>query len=291
MNDIVIKTKGLTKSYQENALNAVDLEITSGQIVGLIGPNGAGKSTLLKALLGLTSVQGDIAVFSKHPIKDRVSLLQDICFIADTATLPRTMKVSQIVDYVAGVHPKFNRQLALEKIALGDIKLNRKISQLSKGMITQVHLALVMAIDAKLLILDEPTLGLDIIHRKQFYQNLLEDYFDKDKTIIIATHQVEEIEHILTDIIFINHGNIELAESMENIAEKYVSVSANKADVEAAKALKPIYTQTTFSGADFIFEQAVDAENKIDFSVLGQVKTPTIADLFVAKLTMQKESN
>ena len=157
MNETVIKTKGLTKSYQENALNAVDLEIKSGQIVGLIGPNGAGKSTLLKALLGLTSAQGDITVFGKHPIKDRVSLLQDICFIADTATLPRSMKVSQIIDYVAGVHPTFNRQLALEKIATSDIKLNKKISQLSKGMITQVHLALIMAIDAKLMILDEPT--------------------------------------------------------------------------------------------------------------------------------------
>lgn len=277
----LIKARGLSKIYQgTQALNDINIEIKPGKVVGLIGPNGAGKTTALKAILGLIPFDGELKVLGLNPKTDRTRLLQDVCFIADTAILPRWMKVSQAVDYMASVHNKFSREKAEAFIAKTSIKYKSKIAHLSKGMTTQLHLALIMAIDAKLLVLDEPTLGLDIIHRKDFYSTLLGDYFDHDKTIIITTHQVEEIENILTDVVFIKDGNIILNQETETIPETFVEVEVEGSSVEMARQLNPLLEQPKLGGATFIFA----IENNKDYNALGKVKIPSIADLFLAKV-------
>lgn len=277
----VINAKGLYKSYGKKvALDHIDLQIPAGRIVGLIGPNGAGKTTLLKGILGLVTVGGDLQVLDLNPFTDRVKLLEDVSFIADTAILPRWLKVSEALDYVEGVHPKFSREKAMGFLAKTQIQLSHKVKDLSKGMVTQLHLALIMAIDSKLLVLDEPTLGLDILYRKQFYEALLNDYYDAQKTILITTHQVEEIEGILTDLIFINNGKILLETPMENVPEKFFELQVDLAQKDAALALKPIHTKTVLGGFRMIFENVDAAQLK----TLGRVSTPSVADLFVAKM-------
>lgn len=291
MNKPIVHLRNLSKSYQGTcALKGVDLDIQAGRIVGLIGPNGAGKSTMIKAILGLTSAKGDITVFGQAPMRDRAAMLQNVCFMSDTAILPRWMKVSQVIDYVAGVHNNFNREQAQSTLGASTIKLNSKISQLSKGMVTQLHLALIMAIDAKLLVLDEPTLGLDIIQRKKFYRSLLENYFDKEKTILITTHQVEEVENILTDVVFINEGEVVLSDSIEKIAERYIEIEVPKANLEIARALHPFYEAVTLAGANLIYDIHNTAKT-VEIESLGKIKVPAIADLFIAKISCQKELN
>lgn len=279
--EAIIHAQGIRKSYGKKiALNNINLTIPAGRIVGLIGPNGAGKTTLLKGILGLAQVEGDLHVLGLNPFSDRVKLLEDVSFIADTAILPRWIKVSEAVDYVAGVHPKFSREKATGFLAKTNITPNNKVADLSKGMVTQLHLALIMAIDSKLLVLDEPTLGLDIIYRKQFYEALLNDYYDAQKTIVITTHQVEEIEGILTDLIFINNGEILLETSMEDIGRSFFELQVDAANKEAAMALKPIHIRSVLGGYNMVFEN-IDSDQ---LSVLGKVSTPSVADLFVAKM-------
>ncbi len=278
MNSPVIQAKGLYKQYNDViALDRLDFSVQSGRILGLIGPNGAGKTTALQAILGLIPFQGELNVLGRNPRTQRTQLLEDVCFIADTAILPRWMTVSQILDYVEKVHLRFNRENAINALKNSNIKLHKKIGQLSKGMMTKLHLALVMAIDAKLLVLDEPTLGLDIINRKDFYSTLLNEYFDHDKTIVITTHLVEEIEHILTDIIFIHEGRIVLHEQMEKIHEQYVEIDVKKPDMETATSENPLYVKTTMSGGAYFYRK-----NGQDYSHIGVEKIPSISDLFVA---------
>jgi len=274
-----IEAHGLTKVYgQTIALNGIDLKVEEGRILGLIGPNGAGKSTALNAILGLIPYQGELKVLGRDPWTQRDQLMRDVCFIADVAVLPRWMKVSQALDYVAGVHPRFDRAKAEAFLAKTNIKRKSKIRELSKGMVTQLHLALVMAIDAKLLVLDEPTLGLDIIYRKSFYDTLLNDYFDHSRTIIVTTHQVEEIEHVLTDVMFINRGCIVLNSSMEDFETRYAEVMVTPERVAEARALVPIHERQVF-GRSILLLDGVDRER---LAALGEVRTPGIADLFVA---------
>lgn len=277
----LVTAKGLRKSYGTlRALDNVDFEIQPGRIVGLIGPNGAGKTTALKAILGLADFEGDLDVLGFDPRVQRHRMMQEVCFIADVATLPRWMRVSQAIDYVEAVHPRFRRDRAEHFLSRTEIKRNSKVKALSKGMVTQLHLALVMAIDARLLVLDEPTLGLDILYRKEFYTNLLNDYFDEQKTIIVTTHQVEEIEKILTDLMFIHHGRIVLNEPMENLEHRFSEVLVPMDRAEAARALKPIHEREVFGKKLFMFE-GVD---RAQVSELGEVHTPSVTDLFVAKL-------
>lgn len=277
----VISANGITKRYKNKlVLDNLNLQIPAGRIVGLIGPNGAGKTTLLKGIVGLAKVEGNLDVLGMNPFSERVKLMHDVSFIADTAILPSWIKVSQALDYVAGVHPKFSREKALGFLAKTDINLKSKVKELSKGMITQLHLALIMAIDSKLLVLDEPTLGLDIIYRKQFYESLLNDYYDANKTVLITTHQVEEIEDILTDLIFIDNGKILLETSMEQFAERFSELHIDSDCYDAAMALKPIHVKNLLGGYRMIFEDA-DKEQLIQ---LGKLGTPSLADLFVAKM-------
>src|SRR6267142_5768692 len=237
----VIEARGLRKTFGSTvALDGVDLRVDEGRILGLIGPNGAGKSTALNAILGLTSYEGELTVLGRDPWSAREELMRDVSFIADVAVLPRWIRVSQLLDYVAGVHPRFNRAKAEDFLAKTTIKRTSKVRELSKGMVAQLHLALVMAIDAKLLVLDEPTLGLDILYRKQFYDSLLNDYFDGQRTIIVATHQVDEIQHVLTDVMFINRGRIVFESSMEELESRYLEVMVRPEQVATARALKPI---------------------------------------------------
>lgn len=279
--DTIIHAQGIHKTYGKKiALGNVDLKIPAGRIVGLIGPNGAGKTTLLKGILGLTTVKGDLRVLGLNPFTDRVKLLEDVSFIADTAILPRWIRVSEALDYIEGVHPKFSREKAMSFLAKTNIALNNKVKDLSKGMVTQLHLALIMAIDSKLLVLDEPTLGLDIIYRKQFYEALLNDYYDAQKTIVITTHQVEEIEGILTDLIFINDGNILLETTMEKIPATFFELHVDANNKDAALALKPIHSRTILGGFSMVFENVDGAQ----LEMLGKVMTPSVADLFVAKM-------
>jgi ABC-2 type transport system ATP-binding protein len=253
----VISAKGLSKRYGKRAaVDGISFEIPAGRIVGLIGPNGSGKTTTLKAALGLVPFEGELSVLGFDPRTQRDDLMQDVCFIADVAILPPWLKVKDAIDFVAGVHPRFNREKAERYIASTKLTPSMKVKEMSKGMIVQLHLALVMAIDAKLLVLDEPTLGLDIIYRKQFYQNLLEDYFDEHKTIVITTHQVEEVEHILTDLMFIRDGRIVLAASMEEIGERYIEVMVSQDKISAANALQPIDRRTVFGKAVMLFDAA-----------------------------------
>jgi ABC-2 type transport system ATP-binding protein len=280
-----IEARGLRRVFGKTvALDGVDLTVGEGRILGLIGPNGAGKSTALNAILGLTRYQGDLKVLGRDPWTQRDALMRDVCFIADVAVLPRWMRVSQALDYVAGVHPRFDRERAEGFLSKTDIKRTSRVRELSKGMVTQLHLALVMAIDARLLVLDEPTLGLDILYRKQFYDTLLNDYFDHSRTIIVTTHQVEEIEHILTDLAFIDHGRIVLNGSMEDLAARYFEVMVSPDKVEAARAFKPIKERQVFGRSIMLFDHL----SREQVAPLGEVHTPSIADLFVAVIGGQQ---
>lgn len=277
----VISAKGLSKRYgKQRALDNVSFDIPAGRIVGLIGPNGSGKTTTLKAALGLVPFDGELSVLGLDPRTQRDQLMQDVCFIADVAILPRWLRVGDAIDFVAGVHPRFNRAKAERYLANTKLTPSMKVKQMSKGMIVQLHLALVMAIDAKLLVLDEPTLGLDILFRKQFYHNLLEDYFDEHKTIIITTHQVEEIEHILTDLMFIRDGKIVLSTSMDELGERYTEVMVNGDKLNAANALQPIDQRTVFGKSVMLF----DGVSRTQLSALGETRNPSVADLFVATM-------
>jgi ABC-2 type transport system ATP-binding protein len=274
-----IEARGLRKAFGTTiALDGVNLRVEEGRILGLIGPNGAGKSTALNAILGLTPFEGELTVLGRNPWSERDQLMRDVCFIADVAVLPRWMRVSQALDYVAGVHPRFDRAKAEGFLAKTEIKRASKIRQLSKGMVAQLHLALVMAIDARLLVLDEPTLGLDILFRKQFYDSLLNDYFDRSRTIIVTTHQVEEIQDVITDLMFINHGRIVLECSMEQFESRYAEVMVDPDHLAAAQALKPIHARQSFGRSILLFDN-VDRQ---ELTAIGDVRTPGIADLFVA---------
>ena len=274
-----IEARGLRKTFGSTvALDGLDLKVEPGRILGLIGPNGAGKSTALNAILGLTSYEGELKVLGRNPWTERDQLMNDVCFIADVAVLPRWMRVSQALDYVAGVHPRFDRRKAEALLAKTSIKRSSRVRELSKGMVTQLHLALVMAIDAKLLVLDEPTLGLDLLYRKSFYDSLLNDYFDRHRTIVVTTHQVEEIQHILTDVAFLNHGRIVLESSMEAFESRYLEVMVQAEHVAAARALKPIQERQVFGRSIMLF----DGVDRGLLAPLGEVRTASIADLFVA---------
>jgi ABC-2 type transport system ATP-binding protein len=277
----VIEARGLRKFYGSNrALEDVTFSVAPGRIVGMIGANGAGKTTALKAILGLTSYKGDLTVLGRNPRTQRDELMRDVCFIADVAVLPRWLKVSQALDYVAGVHPRFNRVRAEEFLRKTDLKMKSRVRELSKGMVTQLHLALILAIDARLLVLDEPTLGLDLLYRRQFYDTLLNDYFDKDRTILLTTHQVEEIEHLLTDVLFLRQGRVMISLPVDSIAEQYVQLTVDPAQVARARELHPFYEREIFGRVAMFFE----GRRPEELESLGDVRTPSIADLFVAKM-------
>ncbi len=277
----IIEARGLRKTFGSTiALDGVDLNIEAGRIVGLIGPNGAGKSTALNAILGLTSHQGELRVLGRDPWDERDALMLDVCFISDVAVLPRWIKVSQALDYVAGVHPRFDRARAESFLFKTTIKRDSRVRELSKGMVVQLHLALVMAIDAKLLILDEPTLGLDILYRKQFYDSLLNDYFELKRTIIVTTHQVEEVQHVLTDVMFVDRGRIVLAFSMEQFEQRYIEVMVNPDQMAVAQELKPIHERHVFGRNILLFDNV----SRDSLAKLGDVRTPSLSDLFVAVL-------
>lgn len=277
----LVSARNVSKSYGTvRAVDDVSFDIGKGRIMGLIGPNGAGKTTLLKALLGLTDCQGSLSVLGLDPFRQRKELMQNICFIADVAVLPRWIKVSQLLDFLVSIHPKFSRERAEELLAQTNIKKDSKVRELSKGMVTQLHLSIITAIEAKLLVLDEPTLGLDIIFRKEFYGNLLSDYFDEERTIIITTHQVEEIENLLTDVMFIDGGKIVLNKSMEDIPGQYVELMATPEGAERAAQFKPIYEREVFGKKVMTFEGV----SRDQLENLGELRTPDIADLFVAKV-------
>ena len=279
-----IEARGLRKTFGSTiALDSIDLRVEEGRILGIIGPNGAGKTTALNAILGLTSYDGELTVLGRNPWTERDLLMRDVSFIADVAVLPRWMRVSQILDYVAGVHPRFRRAKAEAFLAKTTIKRSSKIRELSKGMVTQLHLALVMAIDAKLLVLDEPTLGLDILYRKQFYDSLLNDYFDRTRTIVVTTHQVEEIQDVLTDLMFIDRGRIALSCSMEEFESRYLEVMVLPEHLADARALRPIHERQVFGRSILLFDRA----DRQQLAALGDVRTPGIADLFVAVMGNQ----
>jgi len=279
-----IEARGLRKTFGTTvAVDGVDLRVEEGRILGLIGPNGAGKTTALNAILGLTSYQGELRVLGRDPWMERDRLMRDVCFIADVAVLPRWMRVSQALDYVAGVHPRFDRAKAESFLSKTTIKRTSKVRELSKGMVAQLHLALVMAIDARLLVLDEPTLGLDILYRKQFYDSLLNDYFDRTRTIVVTTHQVEEIQDVLTDLMFINRGRIVLNCSMEEIERRYLEVLVHPERIAAARALKPIHERQAIGRSILLF----DGVERQRLAGLGDVRTPSITDLFVAVMGNQ----
>jgi ABC-2 type transport system ATP-binding protein len=279
--NVIVRARNLTKAYPgTKALDAVDFDIESGRIVGLIGPNGAGKTTALKAILGLTDFEGELSVLGLDPRRQRAELMQQVCFIADVAVLPRWMRVGQALDFVAGVHPRFSRERCEAFLAPTRVKPGMRVRELSKGMIVQLHLALVMAIDARLLVLDEPTLGLDILYRKSFYEALLNDYFDENKTIVVTTHQVEEIEHILTDLVFIRDGKVTLSATMDQVGERFAEVMVNPDQVEAARALAPLGERQVFGKSIFLF----DGVDPARLAALGEVRRPSVADLFVATM-------
>jgi ABC-2 type transport system ATP-binding protein len=277
----IIEARGLTKRYGSTpVVRGVDLNVEAGRIVGLIGPNGAGKTTVIKSILGLTSFDGELRVLGLDPRTQRDALMEEVCFIADVAVLPKWLKVSQAVDFVAGVHPRFDRKRAEDFLARTDIKRDSRVRQLSKGMVTQLHLALILAIDAKLLVLDEPTLGLDLLFRRSFYDNLLNDYFNKERTILVTTHQVEEIENILTDVLFIEHGKIVLDSPMESLAERFAQLTPSAGNVDRARALKPFWEREIFGRVAMLF----DGKNQDELAALGEVRAPSVADLFVAMM-------
>ena len=281
-----IEARGLRKAFgRTKALDGVDLRVEEGRILGLIGPNGAGKTTALNAILGLTAYEGELRVLGRNPWSEREQLMRDVCFMSDVAVLPRWARVSQLLEYIAGVHPRFDRAKAEGFLAKTTIQSASKVRELSKGMVTQLHLALIMAIDARLLVLDEPTLGLDILNRKQFYDSLLNDYFDRSRTIVVATHQVEEIEHVLTDLMFINHGRIVFHSSMDEFESGYLEVMVHPEKAAAARALKPMQERQVFGGSILLFDR-VDRQQLAAF---GEVRRPSIADLFVALMGKQSD--
>jgi ABC-2 type transport system ATP-binding protein len=280
-----IEARGLRKTFGTTvALEGVDLRVEEGRILGIIGPNGAGKTTALNAILGLTSYQGELKVLGRDPWRAREQLMRDVSFIADVAVLPRWIRVSRMLDYVAGVHPRFDRAKAEGFLSRTTIKRTSRVRELSKGMVAQLHLALVMAIDAKLLVLDEPTLGLDILYRKQFYDSLLNDYFDRSRTIVVTTHQVEEIQDVLTDLMFINRGRIVLECSMEEFESRYLEVMVNPENLDAARALNPIHERQVFGRSVLLFDHA----DRDQLAALGEVRRPSIADLFVAVMGRER---
>jgi ABC-2 type transport system ATP-binding protein len=282
-----IDARGLRKNFGTTvALDGVNLRVEEGRILGLIGPNGAGKTTALNAMLGLTPYQGELRVLGRDPWAERDQLMRDVCFIADVAVLPRWMRVSQALDYVAGVHPRFDRTKAEGFLARTSINRDSKIRHLSKGMVTQLHLALVMAIDARLLVLDEPTLGLDLLFRKQFYDSLLNDYFDRNRTIVVTTHQVEEIQNVLTDVMFIDRGRIVFDCSMEELESRYLEVMVHPEQLAAARTLKPIHERQAFGRTILLFDRG----DRQQLAAFGEVRTPSIADLFVAVMGNQAGS-
>jgi ABC-2 type transport system ATP-binding protein len=279
----VIEARGLRKAFGTTvALDGVDLRVEEGRILGLIGPNGAGKSTALNAILGLVPYQGELRVLGRDPWTERDQLTRDVCFIADVAVLPRWIRVSQVLDYVAGVHPRFDRSKAEGFLAKTAIKRHSKVRELSKGMVTQLHLALAMAIDARLLVLDEPTLGLDILYRKQFYDSLLNDYYDRSRTIIVATHQVEEVQHVLTDLMFIDRGRIVFSCSMEELESRYVEVTVRPDHLATAKELKPMHERSMLGRSVLLFDLTLNRVDRQQLAALGDARAPGIADLFVA---------
>jgi ABC-2 type transport system ATP-binding protein len=275
----VIEARGLRKSFGATlALDGIDLRVEDGRILGLIGPNGAGKTTALNAILGLTPFQGDLRVLGRNPWTERDRLMRDVSFIADVAVLPRWIRVSNALDYVGGVHPRFDRAKAERFLSRTSTRATSKVRELSKGMVAQLHLAIVMAIDARLLVLDEPTLGLDLLYRKQFYDSLLNDYFDRNRTIVVTTHQVEEIQDVLTDVVFIDRGRIVLVSSMEEIESRFTELLVSPANLEPARALKPIYERQALGRSVLLFDRV----DRTRLAALGDVRTPSIADLFVA---------
>lgn len=278
----VVEARGLTKRYGKfTALDKATFSIPFGRIYGVIGANGAGKTSMLNAVLGLVPFDGEVSVLGKNPARNRDELMKDVCFIADVATLPRWMKVSQLLDYVDGVHPGFSRDVALRFLERTKIPQNKRIKALSKGMVTQLHLAIVMGIDAKLLVLDEPTLGLDILFRKAFYRDLLEEYFDEQRTIIVTTHQVEEVEHILTDVMFIRDGRIVLDSSLDSLSEQFVELVVDSDRIDAARALGPVLERSMLGKTIFVFEN----RDRASLSPLGEVRRMGLADIFVAKMS------
>ena len=277
----IISAHGLTKRYGRTlAVDHIDLEIPPGRIVGLIGPNGAGKTTALKVILGLATYDGELSVLGKNPATQRAALMEDVCFIADVAVLPRWIRVSQLIEITERLHPGFKRERCMQYLAQTKVTTGQKVKQLSKGMVAQLHLALVMAIDARLLVLDEPTLGLDIIYRKEFYTNLLNDYFDEERTILITTHQVEEVEHILTDLVFIREGRIALESTMEEVQERYVELMAKPDKALEARQLHPIHERELFGRHIFLYDNV----SREQLQGLGELHTPSVADLFVATM-------
>jgi ABC-2 type transport system ATP-binding protein len=277
----IISARGLTKKYGRTlAVDHIDLDIPPGRIVGLIGPNGAGKTSALKAILGLATFDGELTVLGKNPSRDRAALMEDVCFIADVAVLPRWIRVWQLIDVTEQLHSGFSRETCMEYLAQTKITMDQRVKQLSKGMVAQLHLALVMAIDVKLLVLDEPTLGLDILYRKQFYSSLLNDYFDEQRTIVITTHQVEEVEHILTDLIFIQDGKIALNSTMEEVERRYVELMVQAEKADQARSLNPLYERELFGRHIFLYDN-VERERLAE---LGEIHTPSVADLFVATM-------
>jgi ABC-2 type transport system ATP-binding protein len=278
---VIARARGVTKSYgSTRAVDNVSFDIEAGRIVGLIGPNGAGKTTLLKTILGLTDCRGELRVLGLDPFRQRKQLMKDICFVADVAVLPHWIYVTDLLDFVEAVHPNFSRPRAEEFLARTRVRREARVKQLSKGMITQLHLSLIMAIDAKLLVLDEPTLGLDILFRKEFYTSILNDYFDEQRTIIVTTHQVEEIEHILTDVMFIDDGRLVVDDTVDNLAARYVELTTSGDNAAEALTLQPIAQRDAFGRKILTFE-GVDRDR---LAGLGELKTPGLADLFVAKL-------
>jgi ABC-2 type transport system ATP-binding protein len=277
----IISARGLTKRYGRTvAVDHIDLDIPPGRIVGLIGPNGAGKTSALKAILGLATFDGELSVLGKDPSRDRAALMEDVCFIADVAVLPRWIRVWQLIDATEQIHRGFSREKCMRYLAQTKITPDQKVKQLSKGMVAQLHLALVMAIDARLLVLDEPTLGLDILYRKQFYTTLLNDYFDEERTILITTHQVEEVEHILTDLVFIQDGRLALQATMEEVENRYTELMVRPEAADQARSLHPLYERELFGRHIFLYENA----DRGQLAALGEIHTPSVADLFVATM-------
>ena len=285
-NDLVIRASGVKKSYENNyALDGIDLEVTSGQILGFLGPNGAGKSTFLQSVLGLINTEGNLEVLGLDPRKDRHKLLKEVCSITDVAVLPKWMSVDQVLNYVDGVHPGFDLKKCISVLSRTNIKRDAKIKTLSRGMVVQLHLSIVMSINAKLLVLDEPTLGLDLVYRKEFYSQLIEDYYDGGKTILISTHQVEEIEGVLSDAIFMNQGRIVMQDSIESINKKFLELRPSQDSIEKAKSLRPLHCRVELGREVFLYE---DTEYE-KLSEIGEVRPPVIADLFMAIMEKTRE--
>lgn len=275
----VIEARGLRKTYGGAlALDRIDFTVQPGRIVGLMGPNGAGKTTVLKAILGLTDFDGDLRVLGRDPRRERDRIMEEVCFIADVAVLPKWLKVRQALDYVQGVHPRFDRARAEAVLAKSDVRMTAKVGELSKGMVTQLHLALVMAIDARLLVLDEPTLGLDLLYRRSFYEALLNDYFDHERTLLITTHQVEEVEHLLTDLLLIRRGKIVLDAAVDDLPSRFTQLITTREHAEAARRLGPLHEREVFGRIGMVF----DGRSAPELSAFGEVRTPSISDLFVA---------